>query len=64
MYLADIFTVPANLTGSPAISIPMGTVERDGISLPVGVQYIAPHTGDERLFDIGKKTYDSKISSS
>lgn len=58
MYLADIFTVPANLTGVPAISIPMGTVERDGIALPVGVQYIAPHAGDERLFDLGKKSYD------
>jgi aspartyl-tRNA(Asn)/glutamyl-tRNA(Gln) amidotransferase subunit A len=58
MYLADIFTVPANLTGVPAISVPAGSVERDGIALPVGVQYIAPHAGDERLFDFGKKTYD------
>lgn len=55
MYLADIFTVPANLTGVPALSIPMGTVERDGAQLPVGVQYIAPHAGDRRLFDLGKK---------
>jgi aspartyl-tRNA(Asn)/glutamyl-tRNA(Gln) amidotransferase subunit A len=60
MYLADIFTVPVNLTGVPAISIPSGAVVRDGISLPVGVQYIAPHAGDERLFDFGKKVYDSK----
>ena len=60
MYLGDIFTVPINLTGVPAISIPSGTVERDGIALPVGVQYIAPHAGDERLFDFGKKIYDSE----
>ena len=60
MYLADIFTVSVNLTGVPAISIPSGTVEREGIALPVGVQYIAPHTGDERLFDFGKKIYDQK----
>jgi aspartyl-tRNA(Asn)/glutamyl-tRNA(Gln) amidotransferase subunit A len=60
MYLADIFTVPVNLIGVPAISIPSGTVDREGISLPVGVQYIAPHAGDERLFDFGKKIYDSK----
>lgn len=60
MYLADIFTVPVNLTGVPAISIPSGVVERDGISLPVGVQYIAPHAGDERLFDFGKRVYDAK----
>ncbi len=61
MYLADIFTVPVNLTGVPAISIPSGTVEREGIALPVGVQYIAPHAGDERLFDFGKKIYDKEL---
>lgn len=59
MYLADIFTVPVNLIGVPAISIPGGTVVRDGIALPVGMQFIAPHAGDERLFDFGKRTYDS-----
>ncbi len=58
MYLGDIFTVPVNLTGVPAVSIPSGTVEREGIALPVGVQYIAPHGGDARLFDFGKKIYD------
>lgn len=58
MYLGDIFTVPVNLTGVPAISIPSGTVEREGIALPVGVQYIAPHAGDARLFDFGKKIFD------
>lgn len=57
-YAQDIFTVPVNLTGVPAISIPMGTVEREGVDLPVGVQYIGPHGGDNRLFDIGKRTYD------
>jgi aspartyl-tRNA(Asn)/glutamyl-tRNA(Gln) amidotransferase subunit A len=58
MYLTDMFTVPVNLTGVPAISIPSGTVDREGISLPVGVQYIAPLAGDERLFDFGKKIFD------
>lgn len=46
MYKQDIFTVPVNLTGVPAISFPMGTVEEDGKQLPVGVQYIGPHGGD------------------
>ena len=57
MYLADIFTVPANLTGVPAISIPCATVKREGVELPVGVQYIAPHSGDARIFDFGTRTY-------
>lgn len=60
MYKQDIFTVPVNLTGVPALTFPMGTVEREGSSLPVGVQYIAPHGGDARLFSIGKRIYDAK----
>lgn len=59
MYRQDIFTVPVNLTGVPALSFPMGTVERDGKALPVGVQYIAPHGGEARLFDIGERVYDA-----
>jgi len=61
MYRADIFTVPVSLAGVPALSVPCGSVQRDGIDLPVGVQYIAPHGGDVRLFDIGKKVYDQKL---
>jgi aspartyl-tRNA(Asn)/glutamyl-tRNA(Gln) amidotransferase subunit A len=61
MYSQDIFTVPVNLTGVPALSVPMGTVERAGVALPVGVQYIGPHAGDARLFDIGKRTYDATL---
>jgi len=61
MYRQDIFTVPVNLTGVPAISLPMGTVATDGKTLPVGVQYIAPHAGDAQLFDIGKRVYDQAL---
>jgi aspartyl-tRNA(Asn)/glutamyl-tRNA(Gln) amidotransferase subunit A len=50
MYLADIFTVPINIVGVPAISIPSG-VTKDG--LPLGVQFIAPHMQEEVLFEIG-----------
>lgn len=53
MYLEDVFTVTANLTGMPAISVPMGTVEREGKQLPVGIQFTAPLGGEERLFTIG-----------
>jgi aspartyl-tRNA(Asn)/glutamyl-tRNA(Gln) amidotransferase subunit A len=54
MYAEDIFTVPVNLAGVPAISIPMGDVERDGVQLPTGFQIIASHRGEETLFAIGK----------
>lgn len=49
MYMADVFTVNANLTGMPAISIPS---ETDG--LPIGFQLIAPHLHEEWLFKIGR----------
>jgi aspartyl-tRNA(Asn)/glutamyl-tRNA(Gln) amidotransferase subunit A len=58
MYRQDIFTVPVNLTGVPALTFPMGQVEKDGKQLPVGVQYIAPHGADQLLFSIGKIVYD------
>lgn len=53
MYAADIFTVPVNIAGVPAISVPCGTVERDGTKLPVGIQFTATHRGEETLFAVG-----------
>lgn len=58
MYLADIFTVPANIAGVPAISVPSGEVETDGAKLPLGLQFMAPHLGEDRLFDVGKRFLD------
>lgn len=58
MYLEDIFTVPANIAGVPALSIPAGTVERDGKKLPVGIQFTAPHYAERSLFGIGKEFMD------
>lgn len=54
MYLADIFTVPVNIAGVPAISIPSGFVEEEGKKLPLGMQFIAPHFAEEALFALGK----------
>lgn len=51
MYLADIFTVPVNIVGVPAISIPSGKT-KDG--LPLGMQFIAPHMQEDVLFTYGK----------
>lgn len=58
MYRQDIFTVPVNLVGVPALSIPTAPVMRDSVSLPTSFQFIAPHGGEERLFDIGIQSYD------
>ncbi len=52
-YLADIYTIPANLTGHPAISIPCGTVTQDGAELPLGFQMIAPHFREDLLLRTG-----------
>src|SRR3989344_5516532 len=54
MYLEDIFTVTANLTGAPALSIPVGPVSREGHELPVGLHLTAPHGAEESLFAVGK----------
>jgi aspartyl-tRNA(Asn)/glutamyl-tRNA(Gln) amidotransferase subunit A len=54
MYLMDIFTVTANLTGNPAISIPAKTVLREEKELPVGLQLTAAHGNEALLFAVGK----------
>ena len=51
MYLADIFTVTANLAGIPAISIPSGLTKA---GLPLGIQLMGPYGEDGVLFEIGK----------
>jgi aspartyl-tRNA(Asn)/glutamyl-tRNA(Gln) amidotransferase subunit A len=47
MYLSDVFTIPANLAGIPAISVPCGV---DPNGLPIGFQIAAPILGEEVLF--------------
>jgi aspartyl-tRNA(Asn)/glutamyl-tRNA(Gln) amidotransferase subunit A len=51
MYLADIFTVTANLTHMPAISVPSG---KDTNGLPFGIQFTADEGREGVLFDIAK----------
>jgi aspartyl-tRNA(Asn)/glutamyl-tRNA(Gln) amidotransferase subunit A len=52
MYLSDIYTVPINPAGVPAISTPAGFVNREGKNLPVGIQIIAPSLGESTLLNI------------
>jgi aspartyl-tRNA(Asn)/glutamyl-tRNA(Gln) amidotransferase subunit A len=54
MYLEDIFTVTANLTGLPAMSIPSGTVDIEGKKLPLGIQITGRHGDEGTLFEAGK----------
>ena len=46
MYLSDVFTIPTNLAGHPAISVPAGT---GAGGLPIGVQLLGPALSEERL---------------
>lgn len=56
MYLADIFTISANLAGIPGISLPCGfdrTPTPSGQGLPVGLQLLGPLFSESRLLGIG-----------
>ena len=50
MYLADLCTIPANLAGNAAMSLPSGLSTDDG--LPVGFQIMAPVMADDRLYRV------------
>jgi aspartyl-tRNA(Asn)/glutamyl-tRNA(Gln) amidotransferase subunit A len=47
MYLEDVFTLPANLAGVPGLAFPVGF---DSQGLPIGIQLMGPHFGEETLF--------------
>ena len=51
MYLADLCTIPSNLAGNAAMSVPSGLSDEDG--LPVGLQIMAPALADDRLYRVG-----------
>jgi aspartyl-tRNA(Asn)/glutamyl-tRNA(Gln) amidotransferase subunit A len=50
MYLADLCTIPADLAGNAAISVPCGLADEDG--LPAGLQVMAPPLADDRLYRV------------
>lgn len=55
VWLADVFTITANMVGVPAISVPSGFMEVEGKSLPLGIQFMAPHGEEDLLFEVGGK---------
>jgi aspartyl-tRNA(Asn)/glutamyl-tRNA(Gln) amidotransferase subunit A len=59
MYLADLCTIPSNLYGGPALSVPCGLSD-DG--LPVGFQVMAPVLADDRLYRVAA-TIEREIGS-
>jgi aspartyl-tRNA(Asn)/glutamyl-tRNA(Gln) amidotransferase subunit A len=50
MYLADLCTIPSDLAGNAALSVPCGLAAEDG--LPVGLQIMAPVLADDRLYRV------------
>lgn len=55
MYLQDIFTVHANLTGNPAISLPVGKDEKN---LPFGIQVMAPNFKEKEMYGMSQTILD------
>ena len=52
MYLADIFTIAANLAGICGISVPCGFADMDGHRLPIGLQLLGKPLGEDRILQI------------
>ena len=50
MYLADLCTIPSDLAGNAALSVPCGLAPEDG--LPVGLQIMAPVLADDRIYRV------------
>jgi len=56
MYKADVFTIPANLAGVPAVSFPAG---KDDSGLPIGLQLMGPRLGDADLLSAANVLFTS-----
>lgn len=52
MYLCDIFSAPANLSGVPALALPSG-ISKDGLKF--SIQFMSPHGREDLLFEVSKK---------
>lgn len=64
LYLEDIYTIPANLAGVPAISVPTALIDVEDKKLPIGIQFIGNHFEEEKLIQVADAFFknNSKIS--
>jgi aspartyl-tRNA(Asn)/glutamyl-tRNA(Gln) amidotransferase subunit A len=60
MYLADLCTIPSDLAGNAALSVPCGLAPEDG--LPVGLQIMAPVLADDRCYRVGAAVEAALVS--
>ncbi|WP_035446249.1 Asp-tRNA(Asn)/Glu-tRNA(Gln) amidotransferase subunit GatA [Atopobacter phocae] len=61
MYMADVLTIPVNLAGLPALSVPVGMSKNN---LPIGVQFIGPAYSEQTLYNVGQALEDAGLFSS
>lgn len=61
MYLEDIYTVPANIAGIPALSVPIGTVKEQDKELPVGIQILGKKLDDYFVLALGEEIENAKV---
>lgn len=52
LYLEDAFTIPASMAGLPGLSVPCGTAQENGVTLPIGLQMIGPRWQEGRLLQL------------
>ncbi len=57
MYMSDVFTVPANIAGIPALSVPSG---KNSEGLAYGLHMFGPYLGESKLFTLGKD-FESRV---
>ena len=53
-YLADMYTIPANMWGLPAMSLPMGLVEDQWEMMPTWIQLMAQKWSEKKVFGFGR----------
>ena len=58
MYLADIYTISANLAGICGVSVPCGAITEDGKDLPVGLQLLGKPLGEETILQAASTISD------